>query len=136
MRIFILLLLMHFFELTKPLNIYILQLVKNKYYIGKTSNNVLFRFNQHVNGNGAKWTMIFKPVKIIEHFETFDKFDEDKYTKKYMDIYGIDNVRGGSYTKVVLDNWQIKALEYEFRTANNLCFICGKSGHFASGCKL
>lgn len=118
----------------KSFNIYVLQLIKNKFYIGKTSKNINERFFVHKKGLGTKWTKLYKPVKIIEHFETNDKFEEDKYTKKYMDKYGIDNVRGGSYSNTTLNEWQIKALNHELKTSNDLCFNCGKPGHFASNC--
>lgn len=121
----------------KPFYIYVLELSNNKYYVGKTSKNVMTRFNKHVKGSGfgSSWTRLHTPLKILEQFETVDVFDEDKYTKKYMEKYGIENVRGGSYCKIILDDWQIKALKNELMTTNNLCFNCGKHGHFASNCK-
>ena len=39
-----------------------------------------------------------KHIEIIEVIPDCDLYDEDKYTRKYMDTFGIDNVRGGSYT--------------------------------------
>ena len=115
-------------------NIYVLQLVSNKFYIGKTCKSVSERFNTHKKGSGAEWTKIYKPILVLEQFESNDKFDEDKYTKKYMDKFGIDNVRGGSYSSVRLEDWQIKAIEHELKSCNDLCFNCGKYGHFASEC--
>lgn len=120
--------------LIKSFNLYTLLLSSNKFYIGKTSKNVVDRFSVHKKGYGSIWTKLYKPVKILEQFESIDKFEEDKYTKKYMDKYGIDNVRGGSYSNVNLTDWQIKALEYELKTSNDLCFHCGMKGHFASDC--
>jgi hypothetical protein len=32
-------------------------------------------------------------------------------SKKYMSMYGIDNVRGGSYVEIVLNNNIVKLLE-------------------------
>ena len=121
-------------KFTNPFNIYALKLVNNKYYIGKTQYNVLTRFNKHVQGYGSQWTKLYKPIGIVEQFETIDKFAEDTWTKKYMDMFGLENVRGGSYANIVLSEWQIKALITELRTSNDLCFNCGKSGHFASQC--
>jgi len=50
--------------------------------------------------------------------------------------YGIDNVRGGSYTMVELLDWQLKSLHQEFKSANNQCFICESTSHFAAQCKI
>lgn len=119
---------------TNPFNLYVLKLTKDKYYIGTTNKEITVRFLQHEQGNGTKWTQLYKPISIIETLKTSNKFDEDKWTKMYMNKYGIDNVRGGSYCQINLEDYQIKALKLELKTANNLCFKCGKIGHYASQC--
>ena len=70
--------------------IYVLELENNKYYIGKT-DNPQFRLESHFNSNGAAWTKKYKPINIIELIPNCDDYDEDKYTLKYMEKYGIDN---------------------------------------------
>jgi predicted GIY-YIG superfamily endonuclease len=113
--------------------IYIIQCENNKYYVGRTKdyNN---RFTQHINNQGSVWTRIHKPIKLLKIIPCHDPFDEDKYTKMYMSKYGIDNVRGGSYTTINIDNNIKKFIEKEIITANNLCYICKKSGHYAFKC--
>ena len=51
-------------------------------------------------------------------------------------MYGIDNVRGGSYILPTIDLIIQKMLETEFRTADNVCFNCGQHGHFIKQCLL
>jgi len=113
--------------------IYVLKLENNKYYIGKTDNPKI-RLSDHFNCNGSEWTKKYKPLEIIEIIPDCDKYDEDKYTKIYMDKYGIDNVRGGSYVKLELDTDTIKFLQKEIIATNDKCFNCGISGHFAKDC--
>jgi hypothetical protein len=115
--------------------LYVLKLEQSKFYIGKTNKDVAKRFDEHIRGYGAVWTRLYKPIKLLEQIDNVDKFDEDKYTKIYMDKFGIDNVRGGSYTKIKLDDEEIKLIKKELMTANDLCFKCGSKGHFLSNCK-
>ena len=68
--------------------IYILKLEQNKYYVGKTDNPQIRRDN-HFNSNGSSWTRKYKPIEVIDVINDCDEFDEDKYTKKYMQSYGI-----------------------------------------------
>jgi cellular nucleic acid-binding protein len=64
-----------------------------------------------------------------------DDYDEDKITRQYMDKYGINNVRGGSFVSVKFDKSTIDILKKMSNGTNNKCFICGKEGHFAKNCQ-
>ena len=113
--------------------VYILKLESKKYYVGKT-NIPKFRLNDHFNADGSAWTKKYKPIKVLFLYPNCDEYDEDKYTKIYMSKYGINNVRGGAYTKLTLEYWQIKSLEHESISTSDKCFNCGESGHFAAKC--
>lgn len=89
--------------------IYILKLQQDKYYVGKTKYPN-FRINEHFNSEATEWTRLYRPIQIIKIIPNCDDYDEDKYTKIYMDRYGIDNVRGGSFVSIVLDSQTIKLL--------------------------
>ena len=110
-------------NIIKMITIYALELETNKYYVGQThrGTGANIRFQEHKSGNGSEWTKLYKPISIIETYETESLFEEDILTKKYMIKYGIENVRGGSYTKIDLDEWQIKSLEHEFKSVSDSC---------------
>ena len=114
-------------------HIYVLELVGGKYYVGKT-NNPGFRIEQHFHSGGSVWTRKYSPVRVLELINDCDDYDEDKFTRIYMDKYGIENVRGGSFCEEVLDEATVKMLEKMSNSAKNKCFICGKLGHFAKEC--
>jgi hypothetical protein len=123
-------------NLAKKHFIYAIECLNNKYYIGKTTRNPSIRFNEHINDVNCTcvWTNIHKPIKIIETTVSCSNFLEDIITKKYMMRHGIDNVRGGSYSNINLLSWQIIALEKEFLTIENKCYICHSTKHLSPNC--
>lgn len=120
-------------EIEKKYFIYVLELQQNKYYVGKTSN-AASRMAEHIRNLGAKWTKKYRPKKIIKLYKNCDAFDEDKYTVMYMAIYGIDNVRGGSFCKTNLSHADRIVLEKMIVSASDRCFKCGSTDHFAKDC--
>lgn len=113
--------------------IYVLQCKNKKFYVGRTTRS-RERIIEHLNGEGAAWTKKYKPISVIETFVSTTKFDEDICTLKYMDKYGIESTRGGVYSQVVLSPDQISEINRHLRSANNVCFRCGRSNHFIKDC--
>ena len=64
-----------------------------------------------------------KPLEIVELIPNCDDYDEDKYTRMYMDLYGIDNVRGGSFSSFHLDQNTIEYLQQLSKGTNDRCFL-------------
>tara|TARA_B110000971_G_C20000718_1_gene496689 strand:- start:40 stop:528 length:489 start_codon:yes stop_codon:yes gene_type:complete len=115
-------------------NIYILKLKDNKYYVGKTNQQIEKKFIQHLYGKCSRWTEKYKPISI-EKVITND-LDVDKWIKIYMQIYGINNVRGGSYSKILLDETEIRLLRKETNNSSCNCLFCGEYGHFINNCNI
>ena len=80
-------------------NIYVLELKNGKYYVGKT-NHTFQRLYQHKSGTGAKWTQKHKVIDLLEFHKNMKDSDENIITIRMMKKFGIQNVRGGSWTKV------------------------------------
>lgn len=113
-------------------NIYILSLVHNKYYVGRTSNP-LMRIDMHFEGIGSQWTSLHKPINVYKFYTNCDLYDEDKYTIMMMGMFGIENVRGGSFSQVQLSSRDISFISKMIDNANDKCFICSSS-HFIKEC--
>ena len=86
--------------------IYVLKLQTGKYYIGKTKNFEQ-KMKYHFGGIGSSWTYKYPPVELLEYFKMKDKFDEDRKTIEYMEKYGIQSVRGGSFSEDKLSIYDI-----------------------------
>jgi predicted GIY-YIG superfamily endonuclease len=75
--------------------VYVLELEGGNWYVGKT-HNLNVRLAQHWSGDGAKWTRLFKPIRLVKVSMTET---EQEITNEYILLYGKDNVRGGNWTR-------------------------------------
>ena len=79
--------------------IYVLRCEDECLYIGIT-HDLNKRFAQHLNGTGAKWTRLHKPLSIIDVITEGCTLElEREITEKYCALYGREKVRGGSWTR-------------------------------------
>jgi predicted GIY-YIG superfamily endonuclease len=120
--------------MNKIIYVYVLKLEQGKYYIGKSSDPGR-RIEEHSNSSGSDWTKIYKPIEIIDLRQTLSPFEEDRLTIEYMAQYGIDNVRGGTFCKLKLEDEVRYVLTQMIWTAQDKCLNCGSSYHFRKNCK-
>jgi hypothetical protein len=113
--------------------VYIIQLEDNRFYVGTTCNPQ-FSMSRHFNATGTPWTTKYNPIKIIEFIPDCDKYDEDKHVRRYMENYGIDHVRGGSFCDEVLPDAMRRMLEDMKHATETACSKCGQSGHLMRNC--
>lgn len=97
--------------------VYILKLENGKYFVGHTQS--IENLNSQITKNHIEWLVINPYIKILKVINNCDKFDVDKYTKKYMEVYGIDNVRGGTYYQPILTTEIINQIKKEIKINEN-----------------
>lgn len=107
-------------------NICVLKLEKNKYYIAKT-NNSIFSLDDCHELDYSEWTKKYKPIEIIELISNDDEIN--KVVLKYMNKYGIDNVRGGIFNEMKLDKLKIDIIKKILKSMNVKCSTCNEYGH-------
>ena len=117
----------------KMVYIYVLQLQQNKYYVGKT-HNPQFRLDAHFDAGGSAFTKRFKPVQIHELRPNCSDHDEQRITQEYMSKYGVQNVRGGPWTQILLTDETEDFIQKLLDSAEDKCYTCGSKGHFANKC--
>ena len=113
--------------------LYILQCQSGKYYVGKTTD-VMRRFEEHKTGKGSAWTKKYAPVRLMECRTITSDHDENNVTEDLMKKHGIENVRGGIYTQIVLPEEYTNVLKLKFRGTADTCYKCNLAGHFANKC--
>jgi hypothetical protein len=97
--------------------VYALLLSSNKHFIDTYSVNEVPKLLEH--SRRSEWVKQYNTIYIQEIYHTENLFEGDNLTKKYMLKYGIENVRGGSYNKIQLEEWQIKSLQHELNNVTN-----------------
>lgn len=112
--------------------IYILKCKKNKYYVGKT-NNPNYRLDSHFMEGGSVWTKKYKPEQLYELIPNQTDHDEQRITQKYMEKYGIENVRGGPWCKIDISD-SISSIQHILNSSSDKCYNCGSSEHFSNKC--
>lgn len=117
-------------------SIYLLECKHAKFYVGRClSQRISERYQEHLNGEGSAFTKCYKPIKLAWTRFSADPLDEDAAVLECMRTYGIDNVRGGTYCRLSLPQFQIDTLSSQLAHASGACFKCGVSdGHFSSDC--
>lgn len=132
--------------------IYVLKLVRGKYYVGLTRRNI-DRILDHLDGDGASWTRKYPPVQkkpIVSFQEGLRESDEDKITLQMMAKHGIENVRGGRWYRVKLSDKAIRDIQSRLKpntkgstkgtttrrrkSKSHQCGRCGREGHNRTQC--
>jgi hypothetical protein len=74
--------------------VYVLSLEGGRFYIGFTQD-LQHRLTQHFEHKGALWTQRFQPLRLIDVYYDVPEFVEHRVTRRYIERYGADKVRGG-----------------------------------------
>jgi hypothetical protein len=110
------------------LAIYVIELENGKWFLHATRPNndpYYIMMECEILNNFAQQN---KPKRVAEKMPINDVLDIDLYVKKFMKIYGVDNVRGGNYSAAVLSNQILEFLRNEIffddsKYQNNSVFI-------------
>lgn len=70
-----------------------------------------------------EYVKVNKPIKIIYITEIQDLYDVDKDVKIYMNMFGIENTRGGSYVDIDIPEYLLKAIEHEQKITDMKYYI-------------
>lgn len=87
------------------IHLYVLELENSHYYVGLTAD-IQKRMQQHFTGEGAEWTKLHRPVRVMHTVCTGTKKMleaermEDEVTIALMHRFGVSKVRGGHFIQL------------------------------------
>ncbi len=85
--------------------------------------------------NGLKYINLKKKNNgVYRIYRQKHSFMEDVITIRLMGKHGLDNVRGGTYCEEILLPDTIRSILKIIVSNNDLCFWCGRKGHYAYSC--
>jgi len=74
--------------------VYVLSLEGSRFYVGFTQD-LPHRLSQHFKHKGALWTKRFRALQLVDVYYDVPEFVEHRVTRRYIEQYGPDRVRGG-----------------------------------------
>jgi predicted GIY-YIG superfamily endonuclease len=113
--------------------VYVLLLQKQKYYVGKTTDPQ-FRLETHFDVGGAAFTKKYRPVRLHALIPDCSDHDEQRITQEYMAKHGVQDVRGGPWTQILLSDAQEECIQQILDSESDACYTCGEQGHFVKDC--
>lgn len=107
-----------------PVSLFLLELEHGKFYAGASSDPVkaLEEYRERL-GVVSQWTQIHRPVRLREVIRVARVEDLDVYVRKWMLQYGVENVRGGSWSSVRLTDKDRQVLSVELPRQGG-CVVC------------
>ena len=105
------------------LNIFLLKLENNKFYVNLSYDIII-----------NNWLIKHKVINVIKIIPECDNYHLDIYTIMYMSEYGINNVRGGRFINIKLNNIDLIFINKFINNIINKCYICGDTNHLADKC--
>ena len=108
----------------RPSFIHILKLEENKFFIVKSKQNVIKTIN-HLK-KISDWIQKYPYRSIMKEDLDPNEINVDIWTLKYIEKFGIDNVRGGSYYQLNLSDKQKGLINNSLFRNIKKCIQCNK----------
>lgn len=86
--------------------VYVLELERGRYFVGSSSDPEKALI-MHREGLGPAWTQIYRPRRL---FAVHSATQTDAVVRTYMEKFGMEMVRGGSWEQVRLEDRHRKEL--------------------------
>ena len=115
--------------------IYILRLLGHRCFLASSPTKYTrVEEIQALYPSSVSW--IHEPSIVLEETRCVDDpFEVEKLTIQWMVVYGIDRVRGGSFTSSKLSRDQVCILYKLMDSIQQKCSICGSSAHSSPQCE-
>lgn len=93
--------------------VYVIRCEQGRFYVGSCGERRLDqRFAEHLAGTGCAFTAAFPPLEMVEVQPAVrGVYDEDVKVMDCMKVYGIDNVRGGTFSRMTLPVHQLQTID-------------------------